>query len=81
MMKNLAILSSELSFFILAFLEKPPQSIYSCIHLAQAIIDSEMVLRKLFGPTDLSEAQTFCIHETTEVIVVHKNENLMLVAF
>ena len=40
-----------------------------------------MVSRELLGPADLSETQTLRIHETTEVIVVRKNENLMLTAF
>ena len=40
-----------------------------------------MVLKELLGPADLSGAQTLCIHETTEVIVVCKDENLMLTAF
>ena len=40
-----------------------------------------MVLRELLAPTDLSGAQTLCIHETTEVIMVRKDENLMLAAF
>ena len=33
------------------------------------------------GPADLSEAQALCIHETTEVIVVRKDENFMLATF
>ena len=33
------------------------------------------------GPTDLSGAQALCIHELTEVIMVRKDENLMLAAF
>ena len=40
-----------------------------------------MVLRELLGPADLSGAQTFCIHETTKVIVVYKNKNFILVIF
>ena len=40
-----------------------------------------MVLEELLGPADLSGAQTFYIYEKMEVIVVHKNENLMLIAF
>ena len=40
-----------------------------------------MILRELLGPTDLLEAQTLCIHEITEVIVVRKDKNLMLTAF
>ena len=40
-----------------------------------------MVLRELLGLADLFEAQALCIHETTEVIVVPKDENLMLATF
>ena len=40
-----------------------------------------MVSRELLGPADLSGAQAFRIHETTEVIMVCKDENLMLAAF
>ena len=36
---------------------------------------------KFLGLTDLSRAQAFCIHKTTEVIMVYKNKNLMLAAF
>ena len=40
-----------------------------------------MVLRELLGQADLSEAQTLCIHETMEVIVVRKDKNLILAIF
>ena len=80
-MKDSAILSSELLLLILASLWKPRQSICSRICLTLAIVDSEMVSRELLGPADLSRAQVFHIHETTEVIVVHKDENLILTAF
>ena len=40
-----------------------------------------MVLKELLGPADLSGAQALCIYEMTEVIVVCKNENLMLAIF
>ena len=40
-----------------------------------------MVSGELLGPADLSRAQTLCIYETTEVIMVRKDENLMLAAF
>ena len=80
-MKDLAILSSELLLLILASLWNPRQSICSRICLTLAIVDSEMVSRELLGPADLSGAQALRIHETTEVIVVGKDENLMLTAF
>ena len=40
-----------------------------------------MVLRELLGLADLSGAQAFRIHETTEVIVVRKDKNLMFTIF
>ena len=80
-MKDLAILSLELLFLILTFLEKPQQSICSCICLTLAIVNSEIVSRELLGLADLSGAQALCIHETTEVIVIRKDENLMLATF
>ena len=80
-MKDSAILSSELLLLILASLGKSRQSICSRICIALAIVDSEMVSRELLGPADLSGAQTLRIHETTEVVVVRKDENLMLAAF
>ena len=45
------------------------------------IVDLEMVLRELLGLADLSRAQVLCSHETTEVIVVRKDENFMLATF
>ena len=80
-MKDLAIFSLELILFILALLGKPQQSICSRICIALAIIDSKVITRELLGPTDLSGAQALCIHELTEVIMVRKDENLMLAAF
>ena len=40
-----------------------------------------MVSRELLDPADLFRAQVLCIHKTTEVIVVRKNEDLMFAAF
>ena len=40
-----------------------------------------MVLRELLGLSDLSGAQTLCIYERTEVIMVYKDKNLILAAF
>ena len=49
--------------------------------LALSIIDAEVVVRELLGPTDLSEAQAFCIHEATKVVVVCEDKNLVLATF
>ena len=80
-MKDSAILSLEHLLLILASLWNPRQSICSRICLTLAIVDSEMVSRELLGPTDLSGAQALRIHETTEVIVVRKDKNLMFATF
>ena len=40
-----------------------------------------MVSWELLGSADLFGAQTLCIYETTEVIVVRKDKNFMLIAF
>ena len=38
-------------------------------------------IERALGPRDLSGAQTLCVHETTEVIVVRKDKDLMLRVF
>ena len=40
-----------------------------------------MVSREFLSLANLFEAQTLCIHETTEIIVVRKYKNLLLAAF
>ena len=80
-MKDLAILSFELIFFILSFLKKSQQSIYSFICLVLAIIDLKMVSKELLGQIGLLGAQTPCIYKTTEIIMVHHDKNLMFAAF
>ena len=80
-MKDLAIFSSELIFFILTSLQKPWQSICSYICFALAVVDLKMVSGELLGPADLSGAQTFCIHEATKVVVVCEDKHLVLATF
>ena len=36
-----------------------------------------MVSREFLGPTNLSEAQTLCIHKMTKVFMICEDENLM----
>ena len=80
-MKNLAILSLELIFLILASLRKPRQSICSCICFVLTLVDLKMVSRELLGLADLSGAQSLCIHETTKVVLVCEDEYLVLTTF
>ena len=45
------------------------------------VVDSKIVSRKLLGPTDLSRAQVFCIHEATKVVVVCEDKHFIFAAF
>ena len=40
-----------------------------------------MITKELLGLSDLAKAQALCIHESTELIVVHKNKDLVFAAF
>ncbi len=80
-MKNLSILISEHFFLSLASLGEARQSISRSISFSLTIIDLEVVLKELLGPADLTRAQAFYIHESTEVIMVSKDENLVFVVF
>ena len=51
------------------------------MRLFLVIVNLKMVLGELLGPADLFGAQTLCIYEMTEVIMVRKDENLMFAAF
>ncbi len=81
MMKNLGVLISESLFLGLASLGEARQGICRSISLSLIIIDSEVVSRELLGPADLTRAQAFRIHESAEVIMVNKNEDLVFAAF
>ncbi len=80
-MENLSILISERFFLALAFLGEARQSISRNISFSLTIIDLEVVLGELLGPADLMRAQAFRIHESTEVIMVSKDEDLVFAIF
>ena len=80
-MENLDVFSLKLFFFILTPLREARESIYSPICLALTIINPKMMSGELLGPTDLSGAQALCIYESTEVIMVGKHQNFVLIAF
>ncbi len=80
-MKNLKVLIFESLFLSLAFLRKARQGISRSISLSLIVIDSKVVLREFLGPADLAGAQTLCIHELTEVVVVSEDKDLVFAAF
>ena len=81
MMKNLDIFISKYFFLNLTSLWEVRQGISRNISLPRMVIDLRVVSRKLLGPADLSRTQTFCINESTEVIIVSKDEDLVFAAF
>ena len=81
MIKDLAIFGLELIFLILASPEKSWQSIYSYICLTLAIVNSKIVLKELLGSVDLFKAQTLCIYETTEIVVICEDKIFILATF
>ncbi len=80
-MKNLSILILERFFLGLTSLGEARQSISRSISFSLTIIDLEVVLRELLGPADLTRAQAFRIYESTEVIMISKDGNLVFAAF
>ncbi len=80
-MKNLGVFISESLFFGLAPLRKARQGISRSISYSLMVIDSEVVWRELLGPADLTGAQTLCIHESTEVVMVSEDEDLVFAGF
>ncbi len=80
-MKNLSILISGRFFLGLASLGEARQSISRRISFSLMIIDSEVVLRELLSLADLTRAQAFRIHKSTEVIMVSKDEHLVFATF
>ncbi len=80
-MENLQILISESLFLGLASLREARQGISRSINLSLIIINSEVVSREILGPAELTRAQAFRIHKSTEVIMVSKDKDLIFAAF
>ncbi len=80
-MKNLGVLISENLFLGLTPLKEVRQGISRSISHSLTVIDSKVVLRELLGPADLAEAQTLCIHELTEVVVISEDEDRVFAVF
>ena len=79
-MKNLSILSLELSFFIANSLRKTKECIYSTVYFTLTITNSKTVTKELLGPADLTRAQILCVYELSELIMVSEHKNPMFVA-
>ena len=80
-MRDLAIFSSKLIFFILVLLQKPWQNICSLIYFVIAVVDSKIVLGELLDSMDLSKAQDFYIHKATKLVVICEEDFFVFTAF
>ena len=80
-MLNLDILGAEGFFFLCTLLKVSRQDISSSIRLALTIINSKVVIKEFLGSADLSRAQTLCVYEPAEVIMVGEYKHLMLKPF
>ncbi len=80
-MESLKILISENLFLGIALLRETKQGISRNISISLTIMNSDVILSELLGPADLARAQTLCIHELTEVVIVSEDKNLIFAAF
>ena len=81
MVQDFDVLGAEGLFFLCTLLKVSRQGISSSVSLALIIVDLEVVAREFLGPADLFGAQTLCLHEPTEVVVVGEYKHLMLRPF
>ena len=79
-MKNLRVLSSKGLFLSLTSLGKARQGISGGIDLSLAIINSKVVPREFLGPSGLLRTQALGIHESTEIVIVGEDEDLVFAA-
>ena len=76
-MQDFDVFCSKGVFFLSVPLGISRQGISSSVSFALMIIDSEVVTREFLGPTDLSGAQTLCVHKSSEVVMVGKHEDFI----
>ena len=80
-MQDFDNLGAEDFFLICILIWVSKQSISSFVSLALMIINLEVVVRELLGPTDFSGAQALYLYKPSEVVVVDENKYLMLRPF
>ncbi len=80
-MKNLGVFLSESLFLGLASLKEARQSITRSVSFFLMVINSEVISRELLGPANLARAQTLRISESTEIVVVSDDKDLIFAAF
>ena len=81
MIQDLSILSLKLLFLIKILLQKARQNFCYSICFILTIIDLKMIIRELFGPTNLTKDKTLCIYKLLMIIMIIKNNDLVFTAF
>ena len=81
MIEDFDVLVAECFFLFCTLLRISRQGIRNFVSLALTIIDLEMVTKEFLSLTDLSRAQTFCVHKLWKVVMVDKHKNFMSRAF
>ena len=79
--QDLDVLGSKGLLLLSTLIKVSRQGISSSVSLALIIIDLKVVTREFPSLTDLSGAQTLCVHELSKFIMVGKHEDFMLRAF
>lgn len=80
-MKNLGVFSSKTCFFLLTPLGITRQGISSCIFFLLVVINFKIIAEQLLCPSNLTKTETFYVYETTKVIVIGKNKDLIFAVF
>ena len=75
--KDFNVFGLEGFFLFSTLLRVSRQDISNSISLALIIIDLEVVTREFLSLTNLFEAQTLCVYELSEIVIVGKHENFM----
>ena len=76
-MQDFDVFGAEGFFLFCTPLRVSRQGISSSVSFALTIIDSKVVTREFLGPAELPRAQTLCIHESLEVVMVGKHKDFM----
>ena len=76
-MQNFDVLCSKSLFSLSTLLRILRQGTGSSVSLVLTIIDSKVVTREFLSSADLFGAQTLCVHESSEVVMVGKHKDFM----
>ena len=80
-MKDLSVISLKVGFFFIILLKITRLGVCSSVCFFLTIINPKMIPAKLLGPPDLPITQALHIYETTNVVIMSKNKDLVFATF